>query len=281
MTRGPLSSRTQVASLGVVCLCAMGVAIGCARRNVSIVIPFAARFGNQPFSCTATVDAGGGSFAARDLRFYVHSVQLIATDGTVTDVTLRDDGVWQSGGVALLDFEDGTGNCRDGTKGTHTAIEGTVPDGPYVGVRFIVGVPFERNHANPAEAAPPLNLGHMHWGWQAGYKFLRFEGESTAGGAYRFHLGSTQCAGTVGHITGCARPNRAVIELHDFNPGRAVALDLGALMQGVDLAGASHDSVRSCMSEPDAPDCAAAFMAIGLDLQTGRPLTAQHLFSVL
>lgn len=265
----------------VVCAYAIGAAMGCTRPTMPVVIPFVARLGSQAFSCNATVNVGGGAFAARDLRFYLHGVQLLAADGTATDVTLHDDGVWQSGGVALLDFEDGTGNCRDGTKGTHTAVEGTVPEGSYVGVRFIVGVPFERNHANPAEAAPPLTLGHMHWGWQAGYKFLRFEGESAAGSAYRFHLGSTQCDGTIGHITGCARPNRPVVELPGFGPGRTILVDLATLMQGVDLTATPHDTVRGCMGGPDGPDCAVAFAAVGLDVQSGRPLATQHLFSLL
>jgi uncharacterized repeat protein (TIGR04052 family) len=279
MTDAALPHRPTLAVV-VTCVCAAGIAIGCSRRSVPVVIPFAARFGDQPFSCSATVDSNGVAFAAHDLRFYVHQVQLLTADGTAADVALRHDGVWQSGGVALLDFEDGTGSCVDGTKGTHTALEGTVREGNYVGVRFILGVPFNRNHANPAEAAPPLNLGHMHWGWQAGYKFLRFEGTSAAGSAYRFHLGSTQCEGTIGHITRCARPNRATIELHGFSRGRTVVLDLTTLMQGVDLATTARDGVHSCMSEPDNAECAAAFAAVGLDLQTGRPSTAQRAFSL-
>ncbi|MGH3055692.1 MAG: MbnP family protein, partial [Gaiellaceae bacterium] len=117
--------------------------------------------------------------------------------------------------------------------------------------------------------------------WQAGYKFLRFEGEHPGGSAYRFHLGSTECTGTVGHITSCARPNRPVIELRGFAPGKTVGVDLSAFMQGIDLTVTSGDGVRGCMSGPDAADCAAAFAAIGLDPQTGRPLTTQHVFSVL
>lgn len=281
MTRAVSRNRLKAACFAAACVCAVSVAIGCSRRSVSVVIPFAARFGNQPFSCNATVEAGGGTFTARDLRFYVHGIQLLAADGSVADVALRNDGAWQNDGVALLDFEDGTGNCRDGTKGTHTAIEGDVHEGSYVGLRFIIGVPFDRNHSNPAEAAPPLTLGHMHWGWQAGYKFLRFEGDNPGGPAYRFHLGSTQCGGTIGHITSCARPNRPVIELHGFGPGKTVALDLSAFMQGINLTTVSRDSVRGCMSGPDAADCAVAFTAIGLDPETGRPLTTQHVFSVL
>ena len=265
----------------VVCVYVATGAVGCAPRSVPVVIPFAARFGTQPFSCAAAVSAGGSTFAARDLRLYVYAVQLLTADGTAMDVALSDDGVWQSGGVALLDFEDGSGNCVDGTNGTHTELRGTVRDDTFVGVRFVVGVPFDRNHANPAEAAPPLNLGHMHWGWQGGYKFLRFEGTSADGSAYRFHLGSTQCDGTIGHITSCARPDRPLIELHGFGPGRTVLIDFDALMHGVDLATAPPDAVRGCMGGPDGPDCAAAFAAVGLDLQSGRPLTTQHLFSVL
>ncbi len=277
------SHRPPLACIAVVA-CAVSIAGGCAQSAVPVVIPFAARFGGQPFSCTTTLQAGGGTFIARDLKFYIHGVELLAADGTAVDVALRDDGVWQNGGVALLDFEDGTGNCRDGTNGTHTAVEGVVRKGSYTGIRFIIGVPFDRNHANPAEAVPPLTLGHMHWGWQAGYKFLRFDGESTTGSGYRFHLGSTECAGTVGHITACARPNRPAIELHGFEPGRTVVLDLAAVMRGVDLstapAGGPNDAVRGCMSSPDTPDCGSAFAAVGLDLQTGRPVATQSAFSV-
>jgi len=44
--------------------------------------------------------------------------------------------------LALLDFEDGTGGCVNGTPDVNDRVAGTVPEGHYTGLRFTLGVPF-------------------------------------------------------------------------------------------------------------------------------------------
>ena len=50
---------------------------------------------------------------------------------------------WQNDDTALLDFEDKTSPCNEGTPETNTIIRAIAPQGEYTGVRFIVGVPFD------------------------------------------------------------------------------------------------------------------------------------------
>src|SRR5262249_2683433 len=159
----------------------------------------------------------------------------------------------------------GESNCDNGTSGTHTSITVCAPARRYSGLRFLVGVPFGLNHRDPAVAVAPLNLGRMHWGWQGGYKFIRLEGRSPRGTAFRLHLGSTGCEGTIGDIRQCARPNRIAVDLSGFVPGRdAVVLQLGPLLRALE-----DGSSASCMSDADEPACLRAFAIAGLDPATG------------
>jgi uncharacterized repeat protein (TIGR04052 family) len=238
---------------------------GCSsQHDLAVEIPFAATMRGAPFSCST----GTSGVVLSDLRLYVHDVALIDAGGNATPVVLTDDGVWQSGGVALLDFENATDNCADGTAGIHTTLAGRAAAGAYHALQLVVGVPFDRNHADAATADAPLNLGRMHWGWQGGYKFLRFEG-SDGHAAFRFHLGSTGCEGTIGNISSCRRPNRARIHLDGFAPGRdVVQIELSAL-----------SGVR-CMSEKDDANCRGPFAALGLDVASGSAVGRQTLFKV-
>ena len=71
----------------------------------------------------------------------------------------EQDGLWQYENVALLDFEDKTGGCRDvGTVETNAQVVGTVPEGDYTGLTFDLGVPFELNHIDASTAPSPLNV---------------------------------------------------------------------------------------------------------------------------
>ena len=115
----------------------------------------------------------------------------------------------------------------------------------YQALEFDLGVPFERNHANPLTAPPPLNAASMFWTWQTGYKFLRLD----LGTDWSFHLGSTGCVSesAVRPPEACRQPNRATIRL----PAAAafdgvVAVDLDGLLAGIDIAvgGKLRRSVR-------------------------------------
>ena len=72
-----------------------------------------------------------------------------------------------------------------------------MPAGNYTGVRFEVGLPFDKNHAEVTLQPSPLNLSRMFWNWNAGYKFMRLDIRSTGQPrGWLVHLGSTGCTPT-------------------------------------------------------------------------------------
>ncbi len=152
---------------------------------------------------------------------------------------------------------------------------GILPDGRYRGIRFVVGVPFELNHANPMTADAPLDDAAMHWHWRSGYKFLR-AGIDHVDDGFWIHLGSAGCEGTVQNISSCRFPNRVTVQIDDFEPGRhRIAVDLKALTADTDLAdGAATD----CSSSPAEASCVAPFLSLGIDHASGAAGTAQSVF---
>jgi len=251
----------------------VGLFAACDKPRVPVSIPFVVQYGAEPLSCLEP----GGTAQLTDLRFYIQDVRLISTDGDSVTVRLESDDKWQQRDLALLDFEDGSGTCINGTAEMNVSLRGSVPDGNYRALSFTVGVPFDRNHSDPLQAKAPLGDPAMHWHWRAGYKFMR-AGIRTATDGFWLHLGSTGCEGTVRNISGCNFDNRGRVELDDFVPGRdAVVVDLAELTSGVDL----DDALPSdCSSGPAESACTAPFKALGLDFQTGEPAFVQTVFRV-
>jgi uncharacterized repeat protein (TIGR04052 family) len=205
------------------------------------------------------------TIAPSDFRLFVHDVSLIVADGSVVPVTLHDDDPWQADGVALLDFENGSGVCDNGTPEMRDSIVGDVPLTPrqrVTGLRFTLGVPASLNHHDITRQKSPLTLSQMFWAWKTGHKFLRVELSTTASSAVIMHLGSTACApGPQPGSVSCGSPNRPVITLDGFDVRRdRVVVDIGALFKDLDLESANG----GCMSEPDNPVCAPMFAALGL-----------------
>jgi uncharacterized repeat protein (TIGR04052 family) len=253
-------------------------------RGASIEIPFAARVGGEPFACDQTFSAGDPAVGVRplDLRFYVHDVALLDADGVPTAVTLENDGKWQSSGVALLDFEDKTGTCANGTEDTNDRVRGTAPAGDYVGLSFKVGVPEFLNHEDATLANSPLNVSTLFWIWRDGYKFLRADFETVESEtAVLAHLGSTGCVGNppAEEVT-CERANRPDVTLEAFDAAKdVVVLDYGRLVADLDLEN-DQGGESGCMSGAEDPECEAMFDVLGLDLATGEASGEQSLFSV-
>lgn len=123
------------------------------------MLRFNATVAGEAFACGKSYD-GIGTTQSRitpaDLRFYVSDVALIDSQNRAVPVELRQDDKWQYRNVALLDFEDGTGACRNGTPGVNEEVVGTVPTARYSGVRFTFGVPFELNLIDPT------TVGRLH-----------------------------------------------------------------------------------------------------------------------
>lgn len=238
---------------------------------MTTAIEFAAEFSGEPLTC----DALAGAPAMTDLRLFIHDIGLQKADGTWQRLQLAVDGNWQQADLAMLDMEDGRGECPNGTADTNTVVTGTLPNGDYQGLRFVLGVPFDRNHADPLAALGPLDDSAMHWHWRSGYKFLR-AGLVTETDGFWIHLGSTGCEGTVGNITGCLQPNRVHVELADFVPGEdTVVFDFSALLQGTDL---DDGDASDCSSAPSEASCRAPFAAFGLSFGTKQVVSAQSVF---
>ena len=195
-------------------------------------LSFAGYVNGEPFVCGRSYDKVG-SAASRitptDFRFYVSDVALLDAAGHATPLTLDQDGAWQYRNVALIDLEDGSGPCRNGTAAAHPQLTGHVPPGDYQGVRFTVGLPMALNHADVTQAPPPLNLTAMFWNWQAGYKFFKFDTSvvqpasagNTRSAGFPVHVGSTQCSAEspTSPATHCRNSNRVEIQPEPIRPG--------------------------------------------------------------
>jgi len=239
-----------------------------------VTLRFAAKVGDLPFRCGETfanVGTTGGQWSPTDFRFYVHDVRVVTAAGEVP-VALTQDGRWQHESVALLDFEDRSGACTNGTAAMNAQVVGTLPAGtvgPITGVRFKLGVPFALNHANQALAPSPLNLSTLWWNWQGGYKFLRVDGQimnpmNPAAASWYVHVGSTGCnGGASGGVTSCANPNRIEVELTGFDPSRnTVVADLAGLLSTSDVR--VTRAAPGCMSELGDPECPPVLRGLGI-----------------
>jgi uncharacterized repeat protein (TIGR04052 family) len=260
---------------------------------IEVSLRFRATVGGLDANCSSTysgIGSSGAQVQLADARLFVSQLEARrSSDGSWAEIEL-DETLWQRNGVALLDFEDGTGACADsGTAARNTAITGTVAAGSYDGVRFRVGVPFALNHIDNATAAPPFNVPGMYWAWQGGYKFLRVDWlvERGAVARWNIHLGSTGCvsaAPTEPPGYACARPNTPAVELGPLDLASAtVDVDLAALVAGADLSSNGANTPPGCMSGHGEPgDCPPVFAALGLSFADGgcvQSCAGQVLFS--
>lgn len=282
-----------------------------------IQINFQAQVGDDPFQCDGVYRLGtmNNAIAVTDFRLYVSDAQLIRADGERVPIQLEQDGIWQFQNVALLDFEDQTGSCTNGTSAMRTHISGTVPSGDYSGIEFTLGVPFDLNHNDVTLAPSPLNLTSMWWNWQGGYKFVRIDLENQMESAglqqyvahtghsdghgegsehhnhpagehmghasgFLIHLGSTGCQveGNAQQPTFCSNPNTSTVAFDNFDPRENVIVaDLSALVADSNLMMNAPDTPLGCMSSPADSDCAEIFENFGLSHGT-QPTTTQTFF---
>lgn len=266
-----------------------------------VKLQFAAEVNGQPFACGqqyAKVGTTASTATPSDFRFYVSEVHLINASGQAVPVDLEQDRVWQLENIALLDFENGTGPCRNGTSGVNTAVRGNVPAGMYTGVRFTLGVPFSRNHGDPTVAPSPLNNTAMFWNWQGGYKFLKFDTASSGqpaatkapdpqGGGnasgFSVHLGSTVCAAPSKTTapSACQNSNRVTVEFKNFDPSKGtIVADIGRVLAGANLDVNAPQTSPGCMSFPKDADCPPVMGALGLAYDGTPAPGAQRLFSM-
>jgi uncharacterized repeat protein (TIGR04052 family) len=266
-------------------LAAILVASPAAAQTTPVTISMAAVVGSQPFSCAASYEGIGTTASTvrmTDFRFFVSNVRLTKADGTTVPLALKQDGLWQVDDVALIDFEDATGSCTNGTTPTRTVIEGTAPSGTYTGVTFDLGLPFDKNHRDPAVQPSPLNLTRLFWSWNAGYKFMRLDMRTTGmPQGWVIHLGSTGCDGATATVSpkACRQPNLATIALKNLNLATdVIELDVKTLLAGSNVD-KNEAQALGCMSGPADPECGPLFTQLGLAFGTATPAT-QAVFKV-
>lgn len=279
-----------------------------AAETQAVTLRFQAQVGSQPFRCDRSYKLGkpASKVTPLDFRLYVFDVALIDATGKTVPLALAQDGRWQHENVALLDFEDKSGGCANGTAETNDRIVGTVPPGKYVGLKFTVGVPFELNHADATLAPSPLNLTSLWWNWQFGYKFARIDlsnerqmgwlaplrslatkGSQSGHGdesniGFAIHLGSTGCQMGEGaqRPSSCSNANTSTIVLRDFDPNESVVVaDLAALVANTNLSVNQPHTAPGCMSEPNDRDCTGIMSALGIPFN-GISSPAQTFFRV-
>ncbi|MDM9385285.1 metallo-mystery pair system four-Cys motif protein [Chlorogloeopsis sp. ULAP01] len=263
-----------------------------------VTIKFQAMVGDKPFSCGNSYTGLGKpatTLTLSDSRFYVSDVALIDEKGKLAPLTLNQDGKWQYQNVALLDFENKTGACANGTVETRDIVVGSVPPGNYKGLQFTLGVPFNLNHEDATVASSPLNLTSLWWNWRGGYKFMRIDlqpNSAISAGmkhqdkhesvGFPIHLGSTGCesVGDNQKPSSCSHPNTAKVILGNFIPNKNVVIaDLKALVADTNLTGNQTNTAPGCMSEPTDTDCSGIMANIGLPFN-GKFSPGQTFFKV-
>lgn len=243
----------------------------CSDTRLGVEIPFVVVYGEQSLAC----DSPGTTLT--DLRFFISDLALLDDEGRARSVVLDDQYQWQQKDLALIDLEDGSNACQNGTADVHSSLVGSVPEGDYQGISFTIGVPFARNHADPLTAAAPLDISAMHWHWRSGYKFLR-AGIRAPSDGFWLHLGSAGCEGTTRNVSACRFPNRVAVELPEFSlQNHTIVVDLEPLFAGVNLLDGEPGDCSSGRAEIS---CSAPFRALGIDFDNGGTLGRQQVFSL-
>jgi uncharacterized repeat protein (TIGR04052 family) len=247
-----------------------------------VTIRFKAVVGDADLACGqeyAGVGSAGTTVTPQDFRMFVQDLALLRADGSRVPVKFAVRTPWQAQApdVALLDFEDNTGRCSEGTPETNMEITGTAPAGEYTGISFGNGVPEELNHADPVTLPDPLKThASLSWGWLTGFRFMKAEvvqvvAEGETFGTGLVHPGSMGCAKADTEIT-CTKPNRNQITLMGFDPSKdTVLIDLAAIFAQVNL---TEDA--QCHGSGSA--CAPTFDALGIDFASGQPKDGQTVF---
>ena len=255
--------------------------------DLKVAVRFQAMVGSEKFACGHSYSGIGttaSTLSPRDFRFYVHNAALVDDAGKSAPLQLDQDGKWQLDDVVLLDFEDATGGCVNGTPDTNDRVTGTIPEGHYTGLRFTLGVPFNKNYTDLTTQPSPLNLTALAWVWNAGRKFARLDFSSTGmPRGYAVHLGSTGC--TPNQIRRPLRRRRAARRIGSTLNWRALThrptlwSPIWRFCSRTRRSSTNQEKTPAgCMSGPDDSDCAPAIrQSAGLPF-AGKPAGKQLFF---
>lgn len=127
----------------------------------TVKVSFTFMNGSAPYGISTIVQDGAG-----------HNVRLSTLKFYASDFHLTDDAH-----VEVAEFH-GTVVLADASAPSNEFTLGTMPPSHVHGAHISLGLESGLNHADPTQAAYPLNVPDMHWSWNpaAGYKFLNMEG---------------------------------------------------------------------------------------------------------
>lgn len=271
-------------NLFVIIIFSVILSIGSSAQTQQVTINFQAVVGDKAFDCKETYEGIGttnSKMTVSEFKIYIQDVRLVDKKGKETPVQLTNDGKFQTEKVAMLDFENGEGNCSNGTKELNTSIRGTVAKGKYAGVKFLIGVPTEVNHLDGTLQPSPLNITRMMWSWQIGYKFARIDTKTTGRpNGYVLHLGSTTCETDPSGKTTCKYSNRPEFSFAKFDLQKdVIKVDLKALFADANVDVNKEKTSAGCMSFPGDDDCIGIFKSLGLKFENeGNQLTGKQTF---
>ncbi|WP_428309781.1 MbnP family copper-binding protein [Hydrocarboniphaga sp.] len=244
---------------------------------------------------------GLGNGAQRDLRvegfrYYASDFELENAAGTqpVRLASKPNATVYQDDrhGVALLGQAQG---CDAPAQVRNLSLAGAVKKDDYERLCFLLGVPFELGHSDPATAPSPLNVTGMDWSWLFGRMFFRFDSivdpDGDAPANFFVHLGSTGCSNGSSDFGAapseeCVFPNRPRICLDyaEIEEGHPIVADIAPMISEVDIGHNTEDTAPGCMSFTGDPECVTVIPKFGLDYQLDPaslvPRREQALFSV-
>jgi len=274
--------------------------------KTELSIPFAARSGTTDIACDTALPALGSNSVEGQIKYfayYIHDIELLDNNGSVINSTLTDNAFQDPDEkVVFLQYQNKDTTCSGDAQTTYKQVSLSLNRDQVSAVaslRFKIGVPFEINHADPANAKSIYTSADYKWGWQNGRKFVRldvkpaggvFDGNGVSKGDTRhFHLGSTGCeADANGKVTSCSNPNRPTIQLDNFSLNdspKTVILNYQNLVANVAFNQDTGGQV-GCMSGATDPECPDMFSALGLRFQTDNGQTTavndgtQTLFSL-
>lgn len=249
----------------------------------NVEIKFLAKVGDEILKCSEDGKAkkynrigitGDDNITIKDFRFFVSEFSLVDRDGKVHEINLSNNDyqyndINHSESVAMLDFEDRTGDCNESenNSATYTKVIGKVTEGNWSKIRFTLGVPLWLNHHNLPDIEA-LNHSKMHWNWATGRKFTKFETkpDSNRSMTWYFHLGSTGCVDdNMSGVVTCAQPNRIDIELPFDSISQTVVIDYAKILEDSDMS-LDLGGAKGCMSSLTDPECKDMFKNIGLDV---------------
>ncbi len=190
---------------------------------------------------STTYDLNGATVTFSTARMYLSEIALVRSDGSL--VTFQGDEIT----VPAKDPDDNdvTHSVSDRIVlakhdlGERAYALGEAPSGMYTGIRYKVGIAGTTNRVDPSQVPAEHPLAKQtdrnnHWSWNAGYMFIRMDGEVDTDGdgtpdeEWETHLGTPRVLMDVSLFREFELAGGQDAEL-------SIVADYGSLLKDVDL----------------------------------------------